>query len=289
MSKRQDKVYAIVNRKGGVGKSTTAITLAHGLARRLAHQVDGRWEVSGHVLLIDLDPQSNCATILGLDPGEADIGALLAGRQEPADSVISADRSEAGFPRVNLWLIPSSTDLVNAKQELILANFMQMMTARQHKNAVPLLDVLETRLGILRDRFDYILIDCPPNLDALSNAVYHFADAAIVPVKVDYLSAAGAAQHVSDIRQAQMEGIAINIDTIVPTFFVPRQLLDRQILAALQETYGAHHVAEPIPKAQAVAEAPAFRGGATLYEYAPDSPATLAYEKLVERIYHNGR
>ncbi len=282
----KSKVFAIVNRKGGVGKSTTAINLAHGLSRQLLRKdEDGEWEADGHVLLIDFDPQGNCAMALGVERDGADLGDLLTGRQSLTEAVVSADREDEGFPRGNLWLIPSSNSLADAKQEVILGNFMKMMSGRQNRGEIPLLDVLEETLGTLRRRFTYIVIDCPPTLDALSNAVYHFADTAIVPVKVDYLSAAGAAQHVVDIRQAQTEGIEINIDLIVPTFYVSRQILDRQILEALKGTYGEGRIAQPIPKAQSVAEAPAFQGGATLFEYAPDSPATAAYQSLVERVH----
>lgn len=304
MAHQKNKIYAIVNRKGGVAKTTTAIQLAHGLARMLLSPVkpaekdspgnlielEGQsYQVTGHVLLIDLDPQGNCATSLGVKTNGSDIAELLAGRQKLTESVVSADRAEDGFPRPNLWLLPATPRLADAKQELILSNFLGMINARQSADSVPLLAILEERLKLAVDRFAYIIIDCPPTLDALSNAVYHFADAAIVPVKLDYLSAAGAAHHVTDIRQAQTEGIDINIQAIVPTFYVSRQVLDQNILEALRKSYGPGRVAEPIPKAQVVAEAPAFRGGATLFEYAPESAATVAYNKLVKRVYTNGR
>lgn len=297
---KQNKIFTVVNRKGGVAKTTTSIHLAHGLSRKLLRPInaDGQvdeelivnigeqaYEITGHVLLIDLDPQGNCATSLGVRPNSADISELLTGKSELADCVVSADRSEDGFIRPNLWLLPSSPRLADAKQEVIVNNFMRMINSTRNQ-ATSLLTVLEERLGPLVDRFDYIIIDCPPTLDVFANAIYQFSDAAIVPVKLDYLSAAGAAQHVGDIRNAQVEGIEINIHTIVPTFYMNRQVLDRQILDALIESYGAKRVAEPIPKNQAVAEAPAYHGGVTLFEYAPDAPATLAYANLVERVYN---
>jgi chromosome partitioning protein len=242
--------------------------------------------VHGHVLLIDLDPQGNCATALGVRPDGADVADLLTGKQAITDSVISVDRSEDGLPRPNLWLLPASNRLADAKNELLIADFVKMMNNRGGRQGVPLLDVLHERLQVAIERFAYIIIDCPPTIDALSNAIYQFAQAAIVPVKVDYLSAAGTAQHVGDIRNAQMEGIEIAIHTILPTFYVKRQVLDQQIVEALQKTYGARRVAEPIPKNQVVAEAPAYLGGATIFEYAPDSPAAEAYWQLVERVFH---
>jgi cellulose biosynthesis protein BcsQ len=118
------------------------------------------------------------------------------------------------------------------------------------------------------------------------NAVYNLAQAAIVPVKVDYLSTVGAGQNIENIRKAQVSGINIRIHTVVPTFYVPRQVQDNMMLQALTDAYGVQTVAEPIPRSQPVAEAAASGGGMTLQEYAPESPATIAYRALAERIYY---
>ena len=104
MNKRA-KVYAVVNRKGGVGKTTTAVTLAHGLAHGLAQKIEGR----GHVLIVDLDPQGNVSHSLGLRSNGRDLAAVLTGEVKAEEAIIRADRSEDnGSHRPNLWVLPSS-------------------------------------------------------------------------------------------------------------------------------------------------------------------------------------
>ena len=300
-SNGRNKIYAVINRKGGVAKTTTAVHVAFGLSRQLLKPIPvkglsdderesllkiGRryFEVQGHVLLIDLDPQGNVAQSLGIDPAGADIGEFLVGRQSIRDALISADRTDEGFPRPNLWLLPSSDNLAAAKIELVNRSFSQAMMGGKEKFS--LTSLLVDSLGDIANRFHYIIIDCPPTLDALAQAVYQFADAAIVPVKPDYLSTSGAGRHVADVRQAQMAGIDIKIHTIVPTFYVKNQRLDRDMLTLLEEWYGRNTLAEPIPRSQKVAEAPAS-SGLTLFEYdvKRESPATGAYQQLVKRIY----
>lgn len=303
---QQEKIFAIINRKGGVAKTTTAVHLAHGLSRKLLKKLpvskltseekdrllkigNEYFSIEGHVLLIDLDPQGSCAQALGVDPGNADVGEFLTGRQTIRDSLVTADRAEDGFPRPNLWLLPASDNLASAKIELINRSFSKAMMGGSPDSGGGLTTVLQDSLGDVVERFEYIIIDCPPTLDALSQAVYQFADAAIVPVKPDYLSTSGAGRHVSDVRRAQTAGIDIKIHTIVPTFYVNQQRLDRDMLTLLGEMYGARAIADPVPRSQRVAEAPASNG-LTLFEYdvRRDSPATAAYHKLVERIF-NGR
>ncbi len=282
------KIFAVVNRKGGVGKTTTAINLAHGLARKLTNEMG---EPTGHVLLIDLDPQGNCSTSLGVEAKGGGIGALLLGEVTADNVILSTDRAETGGPsRPNLFLIPATDQLAETKLALIANEAVNEVVSRMTRNAtrsVPIDQLLTTRLKYAAAVFDYIIIDCPPSLDALNNAVYQFADAAIVPVKVDYLGAAGAVRHTRDILEAQAEGIAIRVGLVVPTFMRGRQVLAREVLSTLRETYGSERVSESIPTSVKLEESPAADGGLTIFEYAPKSAPAKAYWAVVERV-HNG-
>ncbi|MCP4422043.1 MAG: ParA family protein [Chloroflexi bacterium] len=278
---RKAKVYAVVNRKGGVGKTTTAVTLAYGLARKI--------EGTGHVLLVDLDPQGNVVHSLGLSPNGKDIAGVLTGDVPVEQAILSADRSESGGPtRSNLWVLPSSDALADAKLTLVtnaaLGSVLDQFGGQSRKS-VSTNQLLETYLAKAVATFDYIILDCPPSLDMLGTAIYHFADEAIVPVKVDYLGVGGAVRHTQNIIEAQAKGIDIKVGVIVPTFVRSREILARQMLEALAESYGKSRVAAPIPQSVVVEQSPAA-GGLTVFEYASDSAPAKAYWQLVEKVYH---
>lgn len=274
-------IIAIVNRKGGTAKTTTAVNLAHGLTLKL-HANGG-----GRVLLIDIDPQGNCATALGVETGGRCISDLLTGRAELTDVIIpDIPREEGGTGRPGLFLIPATDRLVAATEELLIRDFQNY---RRRVDAPPLDNALAQRIGGAVGAFDYILLDCPPSLGSLTAAVYHFADTAIVPVRAALLDAAGAAQHTRMINELQADGLDVTVSLILPTFFDSRQILAREVYSALIERYGPSRVGEPIPQSVVVQKGQAA-GGQTVFEYpeALGSPPYEAYHQLVERVY-NGR
>lgn len=274
-------VLAIANRKGGVGKTTLAVNLAHGLA--IAVQEQGQ-----HVLLVDLDPQGNVCTALGIQAGEKNVADVLTGECELDEALISASRPADGLERGNLWVLPSSDRLADARAQLlsqfVMDNVMNQIGGRKgKKKGVSLDSVLSDRLGEAREAFAYIIMDCPPSLDILSNAVYEFASEVIVPVKTDFLGVTGTAQHTENIIDAQEHGIDIKVSWIVPTFVRGRERLARQMMEALKKGYREAQVLDGIPQAVAIEQAPAA-GGQTIFEYAPDHVAAKAYWDIVEKV-----
>ncbi|UCC51999.1 MAG: ParA family protein [Anaerolineaceae bacterium] len=276
-------VYTVENRKGGVAKTTTAVTLAYGLSERLLENDGGR------VLLVDLDPQGDTARALGLKPEGRCLSYVLTGEGSLRDNIMPADRSADGGPsRPNLFVLPASDNLRSAKETLLSQLTVNMVMAQirgkgNDNGVVPMVEILNDRLGPAKQVFDYIILDCPPTLDMLQEAVHNFADAAIVPVKADFHSTSAVGRHTRNILDDQAGGITISIKAVVPTFVDKRLRLTRSMLDQLQRTYG-NLVTEPVPNTVRVAEAPAS-GGLTVIEYAPDSPATNAYQHLVDFVY----
>ena len=267
------KIYAVTNRKGGVGKTTTSVTLAHGLALKLSKNGGGR------VLIVDVDPQGNVAPSLGVMPKDKTLSHfLLHDYTKPSEVIVAADRKDEGFNRPGLFIVPSDDSLADAKQELI-------NRAVLGRRATPIKDVFVTAFADLIDMFTYIIIDCPPSLDTFRDAVYNFADACIVPVEASYLAAIGTQRQTEDILDAHDAGQDIVIECVVPTKYQRREILANKVLDDLRSQYGKKYVAEPIPDTVEIEKAPAL-GGLTIFEHAPRCDAAKAYGKLVERIYN---
>jgi len=294
------RIIAIANNKGGVAKTTTAGNLAFGLAYLLGNK--GSNGDAGKVLVVDLDGQGNQADFFGVrerlyDPTDNPQGACISHvlndeNCEIHDFVISVDRSAAGLPRPNLFLVPATQELnyavdnigaidsISAYQASISRGRSQLLATRQ------LDTILSDRLARLTHNFDFIILDCPPNLDALKRAVYEFADEVIVPVKADRLSAIGAQQHTDDlVRMIREFDLKVRISFIVPTMMRARQVLAEETVEMLRARYGSNRVTEPIPESVYIKEGPAA-GGLTVFEYAPTSAPAKAYAELVERVYH---
>lgn len=272
-------VLSIVNQKGGVGKTTTAIHLAHGLAIQLTQNGGGR------VLLVDIDPQGSCATALGITTKGQCISDILTGIRSFKDVIIpDTPKEKGGTGRRGLFLIPSTDRLVAATEELLIRDFQ---SHRRRRDAASIDEILSHRMENLKRAFDFIILDCPPSLGSLTEAVYDFSDKAIVPVRTAMLDASGAAQHTHMINELQQSGLQISVSLILPTFYDSRQILARKVLQELALKYGRSRIAMPIPQSVLVQQAQAT-GGQTLFEYEPanDKDPVKAYMKLAERVYN---
>lgn len=274
-------ILAISNSKGGVAKTTTAVSMAHGLAMRLAQ--DG-----GRVLLVDLDPQGNVSSALRVTPKAKSLADLLlefllaepdGDQLKEMFSQVLIDASTPDNQRPGFFIIPSSRKLAKVKAKIIA-----LSAVNGDGNAIE--NIFESTLGRLRSVFRYIVLDCPPTLDIFDRAVYRFADKVIMPVKVDFLGEVGTAQKTEDINEARRDGMGVELAYVLPTFVDGRQVLAKQVLATLIKHFGKAKIATPIPRSVLLEQAPAT--GQTIYEYAPDSAAATSYWKLVDRIIKDG-
>jgi chromosome partitioning protein len=246
------RVVAVFNHKGGTGKTTTAVTLAAGLAAR------GR-----RVLLVDADGQGNVAASLGLTVNRSLYHVLVMGL-DFVDARVAV--------RPGLDVLPANETLAAA--ELYLAG-------RRHRDRV-----MATRLSRARELYDHVIIDCSPSLSLLNQNALVMADALLCPVACDYLSLVGVRQVLRTIKSVNKHlSHPVQLWGVLPTQFDGRAKICQEALSTLRDHFG-DRCFEPIRLAIKVKEAPAQHK--TLLEYAPWSGAASDYNKLIERLLDAG-
>jgi chromosome partitioning protein len=247
------RVFAIVNQKGGVGKTTTAINLAAGLAVN-----DFR------VLVVDSDPQGNATTGLGVakDPSRPSLYHVLLGNT-PANEAIVPTEFEG------LSLISADKNLVGANLELVDTPNREFR--------------LRERLQDIRDQFPFILIDCPPALDLLTLNALIAADAAIVPIQCEFFALEGISELMDTIDRIQSSfQHPLEVEGILLTMYDDRTNLTRQVAADLNSFFGDKVFKTIIPRSIRLAEAPSF--GQTILSYDPRSRGAESYIKLAKEV-----
>jgi chromosome partitioning protein len=250
------RVFAIANQKGGVGKTTTSINLA----AYLAH-------LGRKTLVIDMDPQSNTTTGMGIDPHTVQLSMyeLLV---QPGVSV--RDVMVNPQKRPNLWLLPAKVDLYAADIELVY-----IAEGREYR--------LKHALESLKDQFEFILIDCPPSLGLLTINALTAADGVILPLQCEYFALEGMQQLLNTIRLVRDRlNPHISLFGVVLTMFDPRTNLSNEVVAEISGHFPNEKFSSVIPRTVRVAEAPSY--GKTILEYDDRSPAALAYKALAEEV-----
>jgi len=244
---------AVVNQKGGVGKTTTAMNLVACLATS-----------GSRCLLIDLDPQANATSGLGLNPSGIEYGAyeVLVGAVEPHTAV----RMQAPH---TFHILPATLSLAGANVELVSVD------QREYQ--------LRQRLTSLADDFDYIFIDCPPSLGLLTLNGIIAADAVLIPVQAEYFALEGIGQLLDTLRLVK-ENLHTDIEILgaVITMYDRRYRLSESVLFELYNHFPNKIFRTVIPRNVRLAEAPSH--GKTIFQYDPSSRGAKAYERLAREL-----
>lgn len=259
----EPRVLVLANQKGGVGKTTTAINLGTALAA-----------VGERVLVVDLDPQGNASTGLGVDRNSRPVTAyeVLIGEAEIKDATI-----ETTVP--GLSLVASSMDLLGA--ELELADFEQ----RSHRldNALDAFTSSEAGRA-----YSYVLVDCPPSLNLLTINAMVAADAILVPLQCEFFALEGLSQLLHTVERVRTSlNPDLEIQGIVLTMFDKRNNLSDQVAADVREYMGDKVYRTVIPRNVRISEAPSFGKPALVYDY--KCAGSKAYMKLASELIQRER
>ncbi|HFQ79881.1 MAG TPA: chromosome partitioning protein ParA [Desulfobacterales bacterium] len=239
--------------KGGVGKTTTAVNLATGLA------------LAGFkVLLVDTDTQGQASYMLGVNP-KAGLTELVMGELEPEVTMVQA--------RERLWLLSGGKSLAGVKRLIGRKDFGGELT-------------LSEALGGIDKQFDYVIVDTSPGWDPLTVNILFYVTEVLVPVSLEVMSIQGLIEFLKSIASIQKYRPEVSLKYILPTFLDKRVGKSLSILGKLQNLYG-DNVCEPIRYNVRLSEAPAY--GQTIYEFAPGSNGANDYRELIRKVANDNK
>ena len=244
------KTTAIANQKGGVGKTTTAVNLATCVAQQ-----------GKRALLIDIDPQGNATSGLGIDKENCEYSVY--------DMLINAEKILVETQVEGLFALPARIELAGAEIELV----SQMSREFKLKNA----------LKGIQDRFDYIFIDCPPSLGLLTLNALAAADTLLVPIQCEYYALEGLSQLMNTVKLVRINlNPDLVVEGVVMTMYDSRTRLSNQVVAEVKKFFQNKVYDTVIPRSVRLGEAPSF--GLPISIYDPKCGATRAYTSLAEEL-----
>jgi len=256
------RVLTVANQKGGVGKTTSTVNVAAALA---LHGLQ--------VLVIDLDPQGNASTALGVEhrTGTPSVYEALLGEISMVEAAAVSTASE------NLLCVPATIDLAGAEIELV------SMVARESRLRQALSDEVLDELGV-----DYVLIDCPPSLGLLTVNALVAAQEVLIPIQCEYYALEGLGQLLSNIDLVRSHlNTALHVSTILLTMYDGRTKLADQVTSEVRQHFGGTVLRTVIPRSVKVSEAPGY--SQTVLAYDPGSRGAMSYVDAAREIAEYGR
>ena len=246
------KIIAVVNQKGGVGKTTTAVNISTILAKK-----------GKKVLLIDEDPQGNATSGLGIDKNrEKSIYDVIIDDIDINEAIVESNIK-------NLYVCPSNINLAGAEVELV------SVISREHR--------LQEKIDNQKDKYDYIIIDCPPSLGLLTINALTAANSLLVPIQCEYYALEGVGQLMNTVNLIKKQlNKSLYIEGVVLTMNDARTNLSNQVINEVKTYFKDNVYKTIIPRNVKLSEAPSF--GMPISVYAPKSKGAKAYEKFVREF-----
>jgi chromosome partitioning protein len=247
------RIIAVANQKGGVGKTTTAVNLGAALA-----------ELSYRVLIVDLDPQANATTGVGIDPRSFELSMYdVLMRDAKMEDAVEPTRMK------NLFIAPATIDLAGAEIELV-PTFSRELKLRR---------ALESIAG----DFDYTLVDCPPSLGLITVNGLAAADEVLVPIQCEYYALEGLGQLLRNVNLVKNNlNERLTLTTIVLTMYDGRTKLAEQVAEEVRSHFGNRVCRNVIPRTVRISEAPSF--GQPITAFDPGSRGAIAYRELAKEV-----
>ncbi|MDJ0333691.1 ParA family protein [Salinibacterium sp. G-O1] len=258
----EPRVFTVANQKGGVGKTTTTVNLAAALAREGAR-----------VLVIDLDPQGNASTALGVEHRADTVSVydVIINDVPMSDVVQKSSEFEA------LYCLPATIHLAGAEIELV------SLVAREQR----LRTALDAFLDSTEDDFHYVFIDCPPSLGLLTINAFVAAKEVLIPIQCEYYALEGLSQLLSNIQLIERHlNPDLAVSTILLTMYDSRTNLANQVVKDVRDHFPDQVLHTLIPRSVRISEAPSY--GQTVISYDPNSPGSLSYLEAAGEIAHRG-